>query len=103
MQDTHTVDRIKKDQIERAKKLKIDYENLFDSPTGKRVLQDIMASGVMLRSAFSIDTHIMAANCAKQDFARHINDMATPAPSENDKPKKAIRKKNDDASTNKAH
>lgn len=68
--------------------LKKDYEDLFSTPCGKRVLKDIMLSGVMERSAFSIDTMLMAANCAKQDFARHIAQMAEPE-ARTEKPKRA--------------
>jgi hypothetical protein len=92
MSQQETVERINKERMDAAKKLKIDYENIFETTAGKRVLEDIKASGVWQRSAFNTDSHIMAANCAKQDFARHIVDMATPLPSENKLPKKAIRK-----------
>jgi hypothetical protein len=58
--------------------VKADYEDVFSSVKGQKVLRDIMLSGVMERSAFSTDTILMAANCAKQDFARHIAEMAKP-------------------------
>lgn len=71
-----------------AMKMKQDYEEVFSTAAGKRVLQDIMLSGVMARSAFSTDAIMMAANCAKQDFARHIAEMAEPEKKE-EKPRKA--------------
>lgn len=78
--------------IKMAKQLKADYEDVFSTVRGQRVLKDILVSGVMFRSAFNVDPYVMAANCAKQDFARHINDMATPVPSKDDLPRKATRK-----------
>ena len=72
-----SVEVVKQKRIELTAALKKDYEDLFNTPCGKRVLKDIMLSGVMERSAFSLDTLTMAANCAKQDFARHIAQMAS--------------------------
>lgn len=76
---TDSVDIVQQKRLEITQALKKDYEELFSTPTGKRVLKDIMLSGVMERSAFSTDTILMAANCAKQDFVRHIAQMAEPA------------------------
>lgn len=72
------VDVVQTKRIQQMEAIKKDYEDLFSTPCGKRVLRDIMLSGVMERSAFSTDTLVMAANCAKQDFARHIAQMAEP-------------------------
>jgi hypothetical protein len=58
--------------------LKADYEAVFSSTAGKRVLNDITLSGAMSRSAWDRDALVMSAMCAKQDFARHIIQMATP-------------------------
>ena len=85
---TDSVEIVKQKRIELTAALKKDYEDLFSTPCGKRVLKDIMLSGVMERSAFSTDTILMAANCAKQDFARHIAQMAEPE-AKTDKPKRA--------------
>jgi len=83
-----SVEIVQKKHIQSTAAIKKDYEDLFSTPCGKRVLKDIMLSGVMERSAFSVDTIIMAANCAKQDFARHICQMAEPEV-KSEKPKRA--------------
>lgn len=83
---------VEKKREEKIKQLKADYEAVFSSDRGLRVLEDIKASGVWKRSAFNTDPYLMAANCAKQDFARHINDMATKTKAEDDLPSKAKRK-----------
>jgi hypothetical protein len=83
-----TVDIVQQKRMALTQALKKDYEDLFSTPAGKRVLKDIMLSGVMERSAFSVDTLVMAANCAKQDFARHIAQMAEPE-ARLEKPKRA--------------
>lgn len=70
--------------------LKADYEDVFSSVKGKRVLKDIMLSGVMERSAWDKDAIVMSALCAKQDFARHIAQMALPV-EKVEKPRKAIK------------
>jgi hypothetical protein len=67
----------------------------FSSVKGKKVLRDIMLSGVMERSAFSLEPLTMAANTARQDFARHIYQMAQPVDDLTDKPKKAKRIKHE--------
>ena len=83
-----TVDIVQRKRIELTNALKSDYEDVFSSVKGKKVLNDIMLSGVMMRSAFSTDAITMAANCAKQDFARHIAEMAKPS-DKVEKPRKA--------------
>jgi hypothetical protein len=83
-----TVEVVQQKRMALTQALKKDYEDLFSTPCGKRVLKDIMLSGVMERSAFSLDTLQMAANCAKQDFARHICQMAEPEV-KSEKPKRA--------------
>lgn len=83
-----TVEIVQQKRMALTQALKKDYEDLFSTPAGKRVLKDIMLSGVMERSAFSVDTLVMAANCAKQDFARHIAQMAEPV-ARSEKPKRA--------------
>lgn len=79
---------VQQKHLEATEAIKKDYEDLFSTPCGKRVLKDIMLSGVMERSAFSTDTMLMSANCAKQDFARHICQMAEPE-KRSEKPKRA--------------
>lgn len=85
-----SVEVLQKKRIEMTEAVKKDYEDVFSSSAGQRVLKDIMLSGVMERSAFSSDALVMAANCAKQDFARHIVQMAEPTKKEK-KAKKASR------------
>jgi hypothetical protein len=85
---TDTVEVVQSKRVQMMAAVKKDYEDVFSTPAGKRVLKDIMLSGVMERSAFNIDTHIMAANCGKQDFARHIAQMAEPEV-KSEKPKRA--------------
>lgn len=83
-----TVDVVQKKRIELTQAMKKDYEEVFSTTAGKKVLKDIMLSGVMERSAFNTEPLIMAANCAKQDFARHIAQMAEPE-KKIDRPRKA--------------
>lgn len=61
-----------------VEELKSDYRDVFSTVKGKKVLKDIMLSGVMERSAWDKDPLVMSALVAKQDFARHIAQMASP-------------------------
>lgn len=79
---------VQKKRVALMDAIKADYEDVFSSVKGQKVLRDIMLSGVIERSAFSTDTILMAANCAKQDFARHIAEMAKPT-EKVEKPRKA--------------
>lgn len=83
-----TPDIVQKKRIVATEALKKDYEDIFSLPAGKRVLNDIMLSGVMMRSAWDKDPMVMSALCAKQDFARHIAEMAKPT-DKVEKPRKA--------------
>jgi len=70
---------VQKKRVELTNALKADYEDAFSSVKGQKVLNDIMLSGVMMRSAWDRDPLVMSANCARQDFARHIAEMAKPS------------------------
>lgn len=83
-----TQDVVQKKRIDLTNALKADYEDVFSSVKGQKVLRDIMLSGVMMRSAWDRDPLVMSSNCAKQDFARHISDMAKPS-DKVEKPRKA--------------
>lgn len=83
-----TPDIVQKKRVALMDAMKSDYEDVFSSVKGQKVLKDIMLSGVMERSAFNVDPLLMAANCAKQDFARHIAEMAKPT-EKVEKPRKA--------------
>jgi hypothetical protein len=61
-------------------KLKVDYENLFSSDVGKRVLNDLLLSCGVDRSCFSVDALEMARKVARQEVGQHIEFMATPTP-----------------------
>ena len=71
-------------------KMKSDYEAVFSSPAGQRVLEDIKKSGYFYRSTFNIDALSMAKNEGIRTFALHVVDLATPKPEENKENKKAI-------------
>ncbi len=75
MPHPNEIDRINKDNV--VEQLKADYRDVFSTVKGKKVLKDIMLSGVMERSAWDRDPVVMSALCAKQDFARHISEMAS--------------------------
>lgn len=66
--------------IKKISQLKLDYERVFSSPDGKKVLEDIMRSGCVKRTIFSSDPLEMARDAGKQEFALHIQFMADPQP-----------------------
>ena len=59
-------------------KLKSDYEAVFTTEVGKRVLEDICKSGCLYRSFFSTEPLEMARDEGKRIIALHIKNMATP-------------------------
>lgn len=59
-------------------KLKVDYENLFSSDVGKRVLNDLLLSCGVDKSCFSVDALEMARKAARQEVGQHIEYMSTP-------------------------
>ena len=69
--------------------LKADYENVFGSPAGLRVIEDIKKSGFISKTSFIRDNaHQTSFNEGIRHFALHMLDMATPRPeAKEDKPK----------------
>lgn len=67
-----------KNSEERYNKLKNDYEAVFSTPAGKRVLEDIQLSGYVKRTTLADSQSIFASNEGKRILALHIVDMATP-------------------------
>lgn len=61
-------------------KLKVDYEALFSSDVGQRVLEDILLSCGVKKSYFSNDALEMARSAGRQEVGLHIEFMATPIP-----------------------
>jgi hypothetical protein len=72
------------DAGEHFKKMKYEYEVVFSTPEGKRVLEDIKASGMVSRRIFNESQAVMAHNEGRRNLAIHIVEMATP---QTDKPK----------------
>ena len=58
--------------------LKSDYEAIFSTEVGQRVLSDIKMSACVYRSHFSTDAMEMARDEGKRILALHIDYMATP-------------------------
>ncbi len=83
-----------KQQDEYFRKMKVDYEKVFNSPEGKRVLADLSRSCFYNRTFYTNDSLDLANNEGKRFVYLHIHAMATPVPSDGkqDKPKEAITK-----------
>ncbi len=81
-----------KQQDEYFRKMKVDYEKVFNSPEGKRVLADLSRSCFYNRTFFTSYSLELANNEGKRSIFLHIREMATPVPSDEkqDKPKEAI-------------
>lgn len=76
---------------DKIKKLKDDYEKVFGTEAGQRVLEDIKVSGYYTRSSFSqTSPYVTSHNEGKRELALHIEYMATPLPEESKENKKAI-------------
>lgn len=92
MQQQPSLKERQQQQEQRYKKLKDDYEKIFTTPAGKRVLEDILISGNIYRGSFVKDdpygTHFEEG---KRELALHIKFMAEPQPEENEESKKAIK------------
>ena len=80
-----------KKQQDYLKKMKHDYEQVFSTPAGKRVLADILVSGMVKRRIFSGDVAVMAHREGARNLALHIEEMATPEPEKSPKSKEAIK------------
>lgn len=61
-------------------KMKLKYENVFNSPDGKIVFDDILRSCFIYKTTFDKDASVMANNEGKRELALHIQYMATPQP-----------------------
>ena len=68
-------------------KLKKDYEDLFSTGTGKRVLEDVKKSAFIHTSSFNSDALQMAFNEGKREMALHLIFMSTPLPETKEQPK----------------
>lgn len=63
---------------DRLAKLKVDYEQVFSTDAGKRVLEDIAKSGKLQRPSYSNDANELLIDEGRRDLAFHIVDMAEP-------------------------
>jgi len=68
-------------------KLKKDYEDLFSTGTGQRVLEDIKKSCFINTSSFNSDALHMAFNEGRREVALHLIFMSTPQPEAKEQPK----------------
>ena len=63
--------------IDYYNQLKSDYERVFSTTEGKRVLDDIMISGYMTKTSFNSESpYITAKNEGLRSLALHIKFMA---------------------------
>ncbi len=73
-------------QVNKAKnkelfdKIKADYENVFGSAEGRRVLKDMKLSAHFSRSTYNEDIYKFAMNEGQRLFVLHVEHMATPQP-----------------------
>ena len=58
--------------------MKAEYEAVFSSPMGQRVLKDIKLSAGVEKEIFSSDIAVMSMNEGKRQLGIHILYMATP-------------------------
>ena len=61
-------------------KMKLDYEKVFSSSEGQRVLEDIKKSSFFYTSSYNSDALFMAKNEGKREIALNIEFMATIQP-----------------------
>jgi hypothetical protein len=67
-------------RIELLNKIIADYEKVFGTPEGMRVLEDLKKSSHINKTSFNVDTHIMAYNEGARTTVLHIMDMSKPKP-----------------------
>ncbi|MEA2036819.1 MAG: hypothetical protein U9O94_04885 [Nanoarchaeota archaeon] len=73
------------------KKLKHDYETVFSTGEGKRVLEDIKRCGFVFKtSMIQGDSHATAFNEGRRELALHIDYMSIPRATIENAPKEAI-------------
>jgi len=88
---TSRLDAKTKERDDYFRKIKYDFETLFATPEGKRILEDLQKSCFINNTSFSTDSLEMAFNEGKRMICLHIMGMATPVPENTDKPKEAIK------------
>ncbi len=62
--------------------IRSDYERVFGTPEGKRVLDDLKVSAFFTATSYNSDTHLMAYNEGARTLVLHIENMSTPKPKE---------------------
>ena len=78
----------RKDYVEQ---LKVDYEMVFGSPAGKRVLKDILVGCNMYRSSFTSDPYNTAFNEGARFIGLHIQNMVEGKNKQKVKQERAVR------------
>ncbi len=73
-------DKLKQEQLDKLNKLKADYEAVFSSPAGQRVVKDILTSGYKEKSTYTGDINALLINEGKRMMALHIEFMSKPQP-----------------------
>ncbi len=81
-------DKEEKQRKEYFRLMKADYEAVFNTPEGKRVIEDLGRSCFQYQTSFSSEATEMAYNEGKRTIYLHIKGMATPEPKA-DKPTEA--------------
>jgi CTP-dependent riboflavin kinase len=71
--------------------LKSDYESIFSTEVGKRVLEDIQRAGNIKRSIFNENGLVMARDEGMRTLALHVIDMATPVSEKKQEKVKAVK------------
>ena len=67
-------------KLELLNKIKADYERVFGTDEGKRVLEDLKKSAFINGTSFNVDTHVMAYNEGARTTVLHMIDMSKPNP-----------------------
>lgn len=80
MQDKQTPNKIWED-------MKADYEKVFSTTAGKRVLEDLKKGGFIYKTTMCNDVNGTIFNEGKRETILHIIDMATPRPETKEQPK----------------
>jgi hypothetical protein len=67
---------------DKFRELKGEYEALFSSPVGQKILADIKKSAGVEKEIFNSDAMVMAHSEGKRQLGIHLIYMATPSPEE---------------------
>ena len=86
-----TAQQLQMEQQDRFDKLKTDYEVVFSTEAGKRVLSDITLSCGVIKEIFSSDPLIMSYKEGRRSVGIHIAEMAMANPVSLKKPAPAFR------------